>query len=760
MAFRKVDLIQSNFAAGEIDPEMRHRSDVGAYGAGVETLINFMPRLHGGLRTKPGTIFKAELPGDAVLFPFIFSETQAYILAFSNLRLDVYFDNGNIAEANITTPYTTAQIPNIRVAQAADVALICHNEVTIKRLTRVGASDFTLSDYGFDFDDAGNIKKCPFYNFNAGVKINPNSTSGSLTITADADVWVAGHVGSVIRHKGKQALITAFSNARSITVTAKENFTDSDETQDWDEEAFTSINGFPRAVCFHDQRLVFAGTTKKKSGIWLSQVGKFFNFDVGEGEDDEASWSGIDDDRVQEVRHVISHGHLQIFCDDTEAFVPETATAPITPGNFSIRSQTRYGILEEVAPAILDEGTIYAQRYGAGIREYLFTDLTQRYDSNLVSVLDARIVNDPKSIAVVASSADRPELYTYIVMGDGSIAVLHSLRAEKVVAWSRWNTPNGNYKSVASVLGNLFVAVQRTINSQSKFYLELMSYDTVLESAKQVAKRNTDACTITITDQANIAVGTKVTLKTADGNTVVFTSEAAGGGAPSATNGWRPNTDNNTTADNLRAAINSNSNFTAADPSANTITVTRDVKGPNNLDVITTDSTRVAVTNFTDGNKAYTGMEHLAGETVNAVQNNILPLGTGTVSTSAVTAGLVELTEEGTSGGANPFIGLYQTATLTTLPVEFPTAAGRTTLRRKRIAQAVIGVKDGVVIRAGNANQLQLYDVNSDFSLEPSQKTTRLRVFPRGFQDDVTLTVNATVPVPITILSLAYRLAF
>lgn len=112
----------------------------------------------------------------------------------------------------------------------------------------------------------------------------------------------------------------------------------------------------------------------------------------------------IDDDRVQEVRHVISHGHLQIFCDDTEAFVPETATAPITPGNFSIRSQTRYGILEEVAPAILDEGTIYAQRYGAGIREYLFTDLTQRYDSNLVSVLDARIVNDPKSIAVVASS--------------------------------------------------------------------------------------------------------------------------------------------------------------------------------------------------------------------------------------------------------------------------------------------------------------------------------------------------------------------
>lgn len=760
MAFRKVDIIQSNFAAGEIDPEMRHRSDVGAYGAGVESLINFMPRLHGGLRTKPGTIFKAELPGDAVLFPFIFSETQAYIMAFSNLRLDVYFNNGNLAEANITTPFTTAQIPNLRIAQAADVALICHNEVTIKRLTRVGASDFTLSDYAFDFDDDGDIKKCPFYNFNAGVKINPSGTSGSITITSDADVWVSGHVGSVIRHKGKQALISAFANARSITATVKESFTDSDETQDWDEEVFTTVNGFPRAVCFHDQRLVFAGTTKKKSGIWLSQVGKFFNFDVGEGNDAEAIWSGIDDDRVQEVRHVISHGHLQIYCDDTEAFVPETATAPITPGNFSIRSQTRYGILEEVAPVILDEGTVYAQRYGSGIREYLFTDLTQRYDSNLVSVLDASIVNDPKSIAVVSSSPDRPELYTYIVMGDGSIAVLHSLRAEKVVAWSRWNTPNGNYKSVASVLGNLFVAVQRTINSSTKYYLELMSYDTVLESAKQVAKRNTDACTITITDFANIAVGTKVTLIKADGNPVAFTSEAAGSGAPSATNGWRPNTNNDTTADNLRAAINTNSNFTAADPSANIITVTRDVKGPDNLTVVSTDTTRVAATDFTDGNRSYTGMEHLAGQTIQAVQANILPLGTGAVSTNAATPGLVEISEEGTSGGASPFLGLYQTATLTTLPVEFPAAAGRTTLRRKRIAQAVIGVKDGVVLRAGNAGELQLYDVNSDFSLEPTQKTTRLRIFPTGYQDDVTLTVNATVPVPITILSLAYRLAF
>ena len=103
---------------------------------------------------------------------------------------------------------------------------------------------------------------------------------------------------------------------------------------------------------------------------------------------------------------------------------------------------------------------------------------------------------------------------------------------------------------------------------------------------------------------------------------------------------------------------------------------------------------------------------------------------------------------------------IFTNASLTTLPIEFTQDAARTSIRRKRIAQAVIGVKDGIAVKLGSAGELHIWNVNSDFSLDPVQTTQRLRVFPTGYNDDATISVTASVPVPITILSLAYRVAY
>ena len=650
-AFRSSDLLQTNFAAGEIDSEMQHRTDVGAYSAALGSLINFMPRLHGGVRTKPGTIYHQTIVGNAKLFPFVFSETQAYIMAFSNGRLDIFYEDGTVAQSNISAPWNTAQFPKIRLVQAGDVAIICHPDVVTRKLTRVSSNSFTLATFAFDgtTTDQGNnvfttLKHVPFYRFESStITMTPGSSgvAASHTLTASSAVFVAGHVGTRFRHKGKQMRVTAVGGTTTATVVNEIALTDTTATTDWDEEVFSSVRGYPGCVAFHDQRLCFGGSASKRSGIWLSKTGQFFNFDAGEQLDNEAIWSGVDDDRVQEVRHLLSHGHLQIFCDDTEAFVPETATKPISPENFAIRSQTRYGILEEVAPEILDEGTIYAQRYGKGIREYMFTDITQRYNSDLVSVLDASIIDTPVSMTSVPASPDRPEMYTYIVNTDGSMAVLHSLRAEKIVAWCRWNSPSGDsYKQVINVLGRVFILVQRTISSSAVYYLEEVSYDTVLESAKLASGSN-------------------------------------------------------------------------------------------------------AVT--------FTGMAHLNGEAVHAVTGNIAPIGTGTVAGGSVTF---------SEASTNPHIGLYENATFTTLPIEFTQDPARTAIRRKRVAQAVIGVKDGIAVRASSAGELQIWNVTSDFSLDPVAKTQKLRVFPTGYNDDATVSVTASVPVPITVLSLAYRIAY
>ena len=105
-------------------------------------------------------------------------------------------------------------------------------------------------------------------------------------------------------------------------------------------------------------------------------------------------------------------------------------------------------------------------------------------------------------------------------------------------------------------------------------------------------------CTITVTDYANIAVGTTLTFLKNDGTKVTLTSETLGGTAPTGTNGFRPNESNNTTADNIFTAFASIDGFTVANPAANVITVTRDTVGGEHLTVRSSDPVRLAVTNF------------------------------------------------------------------------------------------------------------------------------------------------------------------
>ena len=112
-------------------------------------------------------------------------------------------------------------------------------------------------------------------------------------------------------------------------------------------------------------------------------------------------------------------------------------------------------------------------------------------------------------------------------------------------------------------------------------------------------------CTITVTDYSNIATDSTLVLTKNDGTTVTFTCQGAGAGTPS-TNKFFHNESNNTTADNIFTCINAHADFSAANPAANVVTVTRAAIGNDNRTVTSSDTTRMAVTNF-DGGTPLTG---------------------------------------------------------------------------------------------------------------------------------------------------------
>ena len=103
-------------------------------------------------------------------------------------------------------------------------------------------------------------------------------------------------------------------------------------------------------------------------------------------------------------------------------------------------------------------------------------------------------------------------------------------------------------------------------------------------------------CTITVSDYANIGTGKTITLKKNDGSTVVFTSVT---GTPS-TNQFQVQTNNDTTATNLKNTINGHADFSATVSSAE-VTVTRATVGNENLTNVSSDTARLTTTNFSGG---------------------------------------------------------------------------------------------------------------------------------------------------------------
>jgi len=347
-------------------------------------------------------------------------------------------------------------------------------------------------------------------------------------------------------------------------------------TRNWDEQVLSSVNGYPQTCCFHEDRLYFAGSTALPDGIQASKVGYFFNFDVGTALDDEAIQVQISSDHINEIRHLVPTRNVEIFTSTGEFFIKTAINTPVTPSGIRIISQSSYGSKIYPKPKPFDGATVWVQNNGKNVREFLFQESVEGYTGNSVSLLSSHLIEDPVDSAVVTSMHGRTEQFYYQCGDDGHMAVFLSQRAEKIAGWVQWET-DGKFDSVATTLTSAYVATERIL---PKDY----------------------SSAVTVTDYANIAVGTTTVFTLNDGTVINLISEASGAGSPTTPSApnyyYRPFTNNNTTADNIQAVLNAISGLTVANPSANILSVVRDTDGTNNLSVTTTDTTRVTVADF------------------------------------------------------------------------------------------------------------------------------------------------------------------
>ena len=432
---------KSNFTAGEVSARLLGRSDLRSYANGAAKLRNVVIQPTGGVTRRAGTRFVDMAPGPGRLIAFEFNTEQTYLLCFSHLQIDVYTDG--VKTATIAAPWIEAQIAKLAWVQSADTLLVVHPDTAPKKITRTSHADWQIADWVFA--ETNSRIHQPHHKFSAAdVTLNPTGTSGTITVTASAPVFDAGHVGTRFRIANKEIEITAVSSATSATATVKETLANANATKDWEEQSFSPVQ----------DRTVIGGSRDLPNQIWMSKSADLFNFDLGEGLDDEAIEFALLSDQVNACAAVFSGRHLQVFTSGAEWMVTGD---PLTPASVQIRRQTRIGspAARFVPPRNVDGATLFVPHTGRELREFLFTDVEQAYQSRDLATVAEHLIRDP-----VDQDFDARRRNLHLVMADGTIGTLTLYRAEEITGWTLSDT-QGAFRSVCAVGDTVYILVER-----------------------------------------------------------------------------------------------------------------------------------------------------------------------------------------------------------------------------------------------------------------------------------------------------------
>ena len=570
----------NNFQFGEISPALTSRTDTKVYTNAGEQVRNFFIRSEGGLKKRTGTkrianfgsnpafTALASLRQSVRIEPFIFSDDEKYIIAFSNTRIEIFQispTDGTVSSIQSLTSQSwlvnttsASYLEEITFAQQGDLMFICHNTFQTRILERTGLTTFTVSTFNFDTSRDGNDIFQPYFSFQPlGMTITASGTTGSVTLTTSADYFVSGHVGVDLLIGETRCRITGFTSATEVTATVGGTLTQQLEidslktfegsgtirvtkalhglatggsvtferagavggiansningartitavpdentfeflagssatatssaigggspriitgaaTTEFSEMSYSPLRGYPAAVTFHQNRLWFGGTLAQPDGIWGSKSGLFFNFDVGDGEDNDALDLTANVGEIFSIRHLVSNRDLQIFTTGAELFIPSISNKPVTPANAQIRRQTPFGS-SFVRPTVFDGATLFIQKTGSALREFLFTDQEGAYTSVAVSGLAPHLILDPVQQTSIKGALNRSESYAFLINNDGTIAVFYSVRGDQKAGWSLWDT-QGLWHSICAVHERLFVVCARDDGSgTTKLFLE------------------------------------------------------------------------------------------------------------------------------------------------------------------------------------------------------------------------------------------------------------------------------------------------
>lgn len=502
-----------SFASGELTPELFGRLDLGKFQSGLAACRNFVVLPHGPVANRAGTEYVLEVKDSTKrvrLIPFTYSvdQTMAIEVGVGYFRFHTQGATllSGVVPYEVASPYTEADLFDIKYVQSADVLTLVHPNYPVQELRRLGPANWTLTapafqaptnaptgatatasgtgttsyQYAVTAVNQSNLEETVASAPSAPITNDLTTVNHSNTIT-----WSAPASGTIVRYnvyKLVNGLYGFIGQCQGLSFIDNNITADVSNTPPINDVGFNdAVGNYPGAVTYFEQRRWFGGTANKPQNMWGTKSGTESNLSYSiPTRDDNRIAFRIAAREASAIRHLLPITSLVILTASCEYRVNPNGEV-ITPSTTSVKPQSNIGC-NNVTPALVGNAILFAQARGGRVREMSYSWQAGGYLTNDISILAPHLFDYQSLTDMAFARAPYPVLWT--ISTSGQLLGMTYVPEQEIAAWHRHDTAGGVFESVCTIAETpagmvsaedmLYVVVRRNIGGVMKRYVERM----------------------------------------------------------------------------------------------------------------------------------------------------------------------------------------------------------------------------------------------------------------------------------------------
>lgn len=318
--------------------------------------------------------------------------------------------------------------------------------------------DFNVDTYGAEDMSDGAL---PFY-----VRVNMQShTSGSCNVDITTDTFEQQGIVKIREYVSETVVLVDVQRTIGSTAT----------TSNWAEGAWSDYRGWPSAVAFSQDRLVFAGSLYNPQTMWMTQTGNYYSFFRNSPlVDSDGVTLNLPSQKLNQVNGMVSLLQLLVFTSGSEWSIGGGSQSDVVSPTSTNTKLNGYTGSNGIQPVVIVNRAIYVQSRGSVVRDLGYDLFSETFTGSNLSILSNHLFTN-YNIVEMAYQQD-PDSLVWAVRDDGKLLCMTYMREQEVLAWTWCDTYGGDdlFESITTIPASGYNQVWVVVNRGGQRTIERM----------------------------------------------------------------------------------------------------------------------------------------------------------------------------------------------------------------------------------------------------------------------------------------------